>query len=248
MAYQRRELPEAAREEMRAHLALCPECARTVLDLGRLSDIEPVDPGDRLSPQELQARWQRMQRRLETEAPPLQPASVSPTPAAPPAASWASSWLAGPGPAWAVAAVLLLVLGADRLLGPMRGGDDGRPRLNVSVVELVPNGWSQERGEGSEQVVEIPADAESALLVLNYVAADTHTTYAVTVWAGSGPERSLAWQSDELQRTPEGVFRIAFPADFLADGRYAIEIFGDAIGETRLLATYELRIRHTKDR
>ncbi len=119
-AYQRRALDEQAAEQVRAHLAACPECADLVLDLAAFPDLAPPAGDAPLSAAGLAERRARLARRLAAEEAgagarqpaagprPLPVSQGDPVPAG--GAAGASRWRSAPPLLYAAAAGLLVAV------------------------------------------------------------------------------------------------------------------------------------------
>ena len=219
--YHAGDLPEAERERIQEHLALCPACLRALLDLEAFPDVEPVRPEDRLTDAELDRAWQRLQRTVEPVA--HDRSRIAP-------------------PVLALAAVLLLaVVGLSlwvvRLRGEVR--ELSSPQADVLVADLLPRAEAVERTEGDGEVVRVPGWADRILLILNLADPATHPEYRIEITAQDGRE---VWSRAGVRRSADGTFALEVPRRFLPAGRYRIRLSGIAGGSELPVAEYLVRI------
>lgn len=64
VAYHAGELPNVEEEQLRDHLALCPECAELLLDLVSFADFNPPEETAPLADSEVEAAWQKVQPQI----------------------------------------------------------------------------------------------------------------------------------------------------------------------------------------
>lgn len=219
--YHAGDLREEDGERIQEHLALCPACVRTLLDLEAFPDVEPVRAEDRLTDVELARAWQRLKQTAAPAAPGR--ARVQP-------------------PVLALAAVLLLaVVGLSlwvvRLRGEVRALSS--PQTSVLVADLIPQKEAVERAEGAEEVVLVPSWADRVLLILNLADPATHPAYRIEILAQDGRE---VWSRAGVRRSADGTFALEVPRRLLPAGRYRIRLFGIAGGSEVPVAEYRVRI------
>lgn len=225
IAYQAGELPDQERDQFRRHLARCPRCTATVLDLASFPDLESRRP--EVDPEAAhEDDWRAIRRQLHE----------SPVPAHPPAAGRSL------GVYRALAAGLaLLVIGFSfstvRLAN--RVSELSRPRANVLVHDLLPVEEGGTRAHGGLEILEIPDGVEYVVLVLNVEDVADHRDYRITI---VGRDGEVFFQRHGLVPTPEGSFSIELPRDRLPtdDVRFQLEGLDDA--QALPLAAYTLRI------
>jgi len=226
LAYDAEELSEEERARVREHLAVCPECSRTVLDLASFPEIEPVPGVESLSVQAEEVQWQRVLDRLEDE----------------------EARRSGGGQ-WGREYLLAAVLGAISLgLGlwvawlHIQPGSSETPSVNVFEIGLVPVGASVTR---SEEGVQVPTGMGSVLLRLNLADLRPFENVRVAVRrAGVEEPGELVWEREGLVRGPQGNFSVHLPREVLPAGSYRIELTGERDGESEPLAIYELRLQY----
>ncbi len=244
-------MEDEERERLLERAATSPEVARALLDARHFPEVEPIEERHRVSEDDVSRQWQRFQERLGvppgtpqeertpvSEAGPKLPSAGAP-PSHHPKDGWLSHLFGSLRFAQSAAAVLLLLsLGLSWVLFTDLSGSPG-PRLNLPIVELVPESEQGERTEG--EPLRISADADGIFLVLALHGRYSYTTYQVEIW-GAGEEP--VWSSTELRRSFEGIFTLELPRGFLPAGRYRITLRG-VDGERREnLATYRLAIEY----
>lgn len=220
--YHADDLAPAERERIEDHLALCADCARTVLDLGAFPAVEPLSEEDRLSSAEVAAEWSRFAAQLTPARPQAPPRRLA-------APRWAYALAAGFG----VAAVGLGIW-AWSLSGTVRRLS--APTASLSVADLLPE-EAVVRAEGAAPtVVEVPRGSERVVLLLNVVTAARLDDVGVDV---EGPDGRRVWAQQGLPPTEDGAYALDLPAASLPAGSYRIEL--SANGKT--VARYVCTIR-----
>lgn len=216
--------------EVQDHLALCPDCARMVLELSGTVEPELPEVAPALSEERMSVLWPGLRRRL-------------PLPPQPRVARWRRSFelIALPLAASFLVATLAAsfwvwsLIRENRLLA--------RPRVNVAVRDLVPLGDQEVRREVDGEAG-IPREAEAVLLVLNLADLRPFPTYRAEVL--DAPEGKLLWASDVLQRSVHGNFTLQLPLPFPGSGRYRVRLFGVDGGKREPLAEYEVDLSEAK--
>jgi len=239
-------LADEDRERLLERAAASPATARALLDARRFPEVEPVDEEMRVTEKDVAHHWSRFEERLRqkeptqtSEAPPKRPA-LRLLPSFPSLGRWLSSRFHSLRLAQAVAAALLLVsLGLSWTLVVQRRPthDDARPRLNLPIVELIPEGEAGERTEARS--LQVPATADAILLVLTLRDRRSYRAYEVKIRDSGG---GVVWSSTALQRAPEGFFTLELPRRFLPAGRYRIAVRGIDGDRPEPVATYGLEI------
>lgn len=227
------------RERVTRHLAQCAECTEAVLDVARFPDVEARESSRRLSQRDVEERRRKLRTRLAVAAD--RDADAGRVVAI---HAKRSEWLRSAWFARAAAAALLAVaLGLSAMVAAWRqqAMKAAMPRVNVPIVELAARAEPGERGEAGDRTIRVPADAEGVLLVLALVDPRMHPGYSAVIRQAGGEERAV-WSSEAIRRSPEGVFSIEIPREFLAAGRYEIEI--RAAGSSEPLAAYGFEIEY----
>ena len=236
IAYEAAELPEPEASGVRAHLAVCRDCARTVLDLSSFPDIEPAPGVEPLSAQEEESHWRRVLERIAHEESAESSGEAS-------GEEPGSRGGHGRRPLQLLAAVLAvasLALGLWVVRLERQEAARGGPSANVHVAELTPLGSSAVR---SEQVIRVPAGMRSVLLLLALADLRAFDEYRLTV-RRDGPEGEVAWEREGLVRGPQGDFSVLVPRDALPAGRYRLVLEGVTGEGSETLAQYDLRIEY----
>lgn len=211
------DLPEAERELIEEHLALCRTCARTALELAAFPEEELAPGEESLTKEELEAEWERFRAALSPARP-----------------TWSGAALSRAG--WALAASLLLAIVGLAVWNVRLSQELRAPRVDVAVVDLVPLD-AVERIDEAETVA-IPGWADHVVLLLNFAEPTSSTLFQIEILAEDG---RLAWISHGVRRGEEGTFAVEVPRRFLPAGVYRIRLSG--LGEVpEPIAEYSVRI------
>lgn len=221
------EVSPEQRESIQDHLALCPECVRTVLDLDTFPNLPVPGPGERLSTEEISVEWERFRKRAEQ-------------------ARSSSSWrtFRPSNLPWKLAAALLVVclgLGIQMVRLQRQVGSLSRPRGGVELVDLSPVESRAERAEGEAQGFQPHPWADRLVLILNLVDIRSFPEYEVQIAVADGHE---VWRGRELRRTPEGTFALEVSRRFLPSGSYRIRLFGIGPQGATPVAEYSFVLRN----
>src|SRR5947199_4482567 len=174
-----------AREQVQGHLALCPDCARAVLDLAAFPRLEPVHPEDEPDDAAVAAEWRRFRARARAE----------------PLPRLALARLTTSGVAWGLAASLLLAtVGLSVWISRLRG-ELSRPRADIRLVDLVP-GDTAERSTAPAAEVHVPPATDRIVFILNLGgmrALRSWPEYRVEIASADG---RVAWSRRGIARSP----------------------------------------------
>lgn len=233
IAYTERELPGPERQQIQRHLAICPECAQTVLDLESFPDIELRDEALRRSDEEEAADWRSLRRLLTA---PNSPAVPAPTERPRVGRRRVSARLFELAAAALLAVAVGLGLWAARLHRQVEtlSRELSAPRANLFVSDLMPQ--SRRRGTA---VLQVPAQASELVLILNVEDLRSFPDYEVALLDG---RNVLLWRKRGLRRGPEGNFGLSLPRASIPAGPCQIRLFGLAGSQRTPLATYPLRL------
>ncbi len=169
VAYHERRLSPEEEGEVRAHLAVCPDCTAQLLELAALFDPED-DPGSEISRAELDAAWRVQQARLFPEAP-VVPLSRRPLP---PRRSWMTASL---GLAAGLLAVVALV--QWQTIARLR-----QPQVNPPLVNLAPVGSVRQESQPVPEL-RLAEGVRWAWVILNPAELDA-SSYDIEVIAPDG--------------------------------------------------------------
>jgi hypothetical protein len=116
------------------------------------------------------------------------------------------------------------------------------PSLNVPILDLTPDSRLRGSGPSRPQVLELPAGASSATLVLVTRSTRPHDSYALEARDASG---RLVFASDGLERSPSyDTLTLSVPRALLAPGVYRITLYGLLSGTREEVEAYPLEVRH----
>jgi len=223
-AYLDGELSPGEEERLQNRLVLDSEAMQTVLDLVDPTRLDAAAGADPPVP-----TWQSIRARLNAPEEPEVP-------------RW-PAWRAGVHPAyrWAVAALLLLVVGLGAWIAQLRRvSSPASPRLNVFHWEILPIDASLPRDAGAEHEV-TQAPGTPMVLVLHLGDRGTFSDYSLEIRDGDG---RLHWRSSGLIPSPIGTFNVELPSGFLPPGPYELRLYGGESETGALLANYRLESRH----
>lgn len=195
--------------------------------------------------------WQRIQQRLRdapaiVSLPSRQGAPSERDPSEPPVPVH-SKRTAAPGiRGWqALAAALTLVI-AGLVWRVVDLGQQleqiERPRANVDIPVLTPLGANATRTFGEGAVPSLAAGSGPVTLVLNYYGFESVDTYSAVLIDPQRPGAAPRWRLDNLQRTPQGGFILAFSRRGLDPQGYEIQLMGHRDGSSEPLATYPFQV------
>lgn len=133
----------------------------------------------------------------------------------------------------------------ERRIGDLeRSGSERRgleaPELNVSVVDLFPDGMVVRGGETEDEpAVPIPSGVRWTTLVLNSELPADEPPLRVRLLDARGEE---IWSLEGLRRNPTGEYTVSFPSAELEPGEYELELRGERAGDEVALESYRIRI------
>lgn len=233
-------LAEKDRDTLLEQAAMFPETARALIDVSRFPDVEPTDERQRVDDEDLTHQWRRFQQRLQQEERPLisEAPVARPTPSSIPLWNQLGALLNSPRVAQAAAMALLLVsLGLSWALLRQVPLDNVRPRLNLPIVELAPEGEPGERT--ATERVRIPTNADGIVLSLALLERRSYSTYEIEIQDST---EEMVWSSTDLRRTSEGLFTLELPSGFLPAGKVRLVLRGIDGDRRDPLAVYNLAI------
>lgn len=224
-AYHEDRLSPETEGEIQEHFVECPECPELVLDLDRFTAPEAAEAAkDELSDTWVDAAWRRLRSRLATEGRPERPRL---------------RWLAGPVPAWGLAALLLpctVVLWVRVEALGIEVRDLRAPQLNPPWRDVESPGLLR-GGTPPPWEVEVPTAARQFLLVLHPSIPSTPREargaldareYHLEIRTGDGRN---VWAGPGLIRNPEGSFVVGVSRRFLPAGDYRLRVTAAAADE-----------------
>lgn len=215
VAYHERRLPPGEVEEMRTHLAACPDCTTQLLALVELLD-EQDEPVAAPTRDELDAAWQRQRARLRRTGPPRR-------------RTWVTASL---GLAAALLAVVTLV--QWRTIVQLR-----QPQVNLPLVNLEPAGSVRQEARNAGEL-RFPEEARRAWVILNPVAELKDSSYSVHFVA---PDGEVVYRFESLQSSEAGNFRLEIPRDALKEGSYQVLLLRRGSGRSQIVEEYKLSVR-----
>jgi hypothetical protein len=210
--YQAGDLNQIERARIQDHLAVCPDCARAMLEMDAFPDAGALPPSARPTGRDLTAAWERFQDRTSRWPAPRRSFRV-------------------PIPRHGLAAALGLVILALAFHSGRLWEESSRGALQV--VDLPPPGEvvrSASPGNGESAVrVEPWARGLVLLLPLGVPEGETGTrpAHEVVITAADGGER---WRERDLHGGPDGTLALVVPRQRLPPGVYRVRLYGAAPG------------------
>ena len=233
--YSQGEVDPVTSEQIRAHLASCRDCARTVLDLGELARFDAAL--ESFSSEETAVHWRDTQQKLAQSTIVPNTETTFPVvsfeqyhPAARSRRKLAVAWVAG-----LAAAVFLILIYGWRI---------STPQPNVHVASLIPSAHSYARDtSNSLQLLRIPKASDQFILILNLADSRVFPHYRLeALRIAENEEAKSVWRGEDLVRTSTGNFTIAFDRRYLPPGYYTFELSGLKGSEATMLARFTLEL------
>lgn len=238
VAYHERRLSPEEQEEMRRHLAACPDCAAQLRELAALLESE-MPPGPALSPARVGAAWERFAAGMKTTTPPEPPVPFRSTRPAGGGRSYRSSsrW------AWGIAAVLAVTTAALSALA-LHQGRLLQDREDPPMVSLLPEGKARS-GTGEPGVLTFkPDDLRGILLLMPPDDAPGAPTYTLDFEnVGGQVLTSRRVTEREIGGTSDRTLSLEISRSSLPPGHYSLVLRGSPPGRPEELARYKLVIR-----
>lgn len=236
IAYAEGELARPAEETLRSHLAVCQECARTVLDLARFPVVEE-QPRPAGSAGSHLPDWSTLRQRLAEEG--LLDRASAEEHSRGPHFRAPTRYLR-----WALAASLAAALGMGLWVLTLKrqAAEFFRPEINVAYAELLPVDELRLRNLETAPTVSLPRQASSLLLILSIGDRELFAEYRVEVSVLAEGGAKSHWSESGLVPTRFGSFTLEFRRERIRPGRYQLQLFGrSGSGETPL-AEYQLSL------
>lgn len=226
-AYHEHRLGPEEAEEIREHLAFCPDCAAELLAFASLLDGDE-ESNPEVPRGELNAAWGRQKARLFLNP----PAVLAERRKSPISSRWA--WATAASMGLAAALLAFVVVDQRRTIEQL-----ARPQANPPLVNLVPAG-SVRQGLPEVAELRLPADAERAWVTLNPAAELDLPSYDVEVVA---PKGEVVLRFEDLRSSEAANFRLEIPrAVVAAPGDYKILLLGKQEGQRQVVEEFALRV------
>ena len=262
VALQEGRLAAERAEALRAHLALCAECAEDFLELGIFDSATtaPATVAD-CTPEEEEG-WQRFRQQLAEvrpsapDADPLTPnpattatattSATSLTPRTPPASRrppHSSPPRRHLGPRWMLAASVLFALSGLWGWWIALGPHDTRPGSSLGSpydFTLRPAGEATIRSGASAHTVDVPDTTDALVPTLLLGDTTPHAHYRAEIRDTRG---QVVFRADDLSRFEDGRFVLLIPRTRLPAGKYVLDLFGQRDGVEHRLASYSFVLR-----
>ncbi len=220
------ELSDAERTALLEHASVDPEVARELFGVLRFPESS-ADEARESDEDGVGERWQALRERLRTEGDlPVDDAAVSRRVA----------WLP-------LAAMFLLGIGASLFIGRLRDASDpgapiAAPRINLSIVELLPVGADSSAPRGAAELVTVAADAGGLVLALavpDLAPSPERGPYRLELTRGDGTVSTV----EGLTPGVGGVFLLDLPREDLTDGLHQLRLLAPEGGQ---VARFELEV------
>ena len=230
-AYHAGELPEDEVEQIRDHLALCPECGELLLDLADFEDPGPPAEIPGLTDADVDAAWQDLKARLAGQPAPERPAApaeiavptnpAEPVPKPPPENVVALQRREPSGPSWRVgyglaAMFAIAAVGLSIWVGSLyrQVRQAGEPRVFASVITL----GETTRGDSENRLA--PDWTEAKVRLRPSVERGTRVRLQIEE-ADTG---RVLWTSSAFQA--QSSIEFSLKRSFLEPGNYLVRILG----------------------
>ena len=223
-AYRQGRLAPEDREALQDHLALCPECADTLLELGRFQ--ESMEAGEAMSAAsvpsaETEASWQALRARLPRRQPPALP---SPRRSPSPRSFYA---LAAALAACVIGFPLWMIL---------------RPQA-PPILLIQPGAFEITRGEG--RTISVALDQATAVLALPVPSRSAFSSYRIEIRTLQGETKLTVTPTPvpgPAGTEPPRLVAFALPQGALPGGEYRLRLVGLREGREEVLAEHRLRV------
>ncbi len=219
------ELSDAERSALLEHASVDPEVARELFGVLRF----PEPGGDEVGESDedgVGERWRVLRERLRAEG------DLPVRTSAPRRVAWLP-----------LAAMFVLGVGMSLLVGRLRDGDPGAgariaaPRINLSIVELLPVGDGAGL-RGAPEIVSVAAEAGGLVLALavpDLAPAPERGPFRLELIRGDGTASTV----EGLTPGAGGVFMLDLPREDLTGGRHELRLLDR---EGRSVASFELEV------
>lgn len=244
IAYHEGRLAPTERERVERALGAFPEAARALRDMAAFPAVAADQPADRLSPEQVAARWQAFRRRLagareagEVESGGAIAVGGAAASSGPPVARRRTF---RPGLRWLIPATIAAVVLLAAVAVWRSGRSAPRPAVNVAMATLSPLPAPGERGGAGREVSLPAAELRSGLLLrLDVVGVERYSEYRLAV---AGAEGRVSWRASGLRRRPDDTLTVFLPPALLAPGRYRLELSGVGARREEAVEAYGLAV------
>jgi hypothetical protein len=230
VAYHTKELPDEACRALREHLVLCSECTDVLLDLANFEKLEPPRESHRLSDDDQAGLKRSIKSQLKEDEPIAGSASVTKPERGGEAPSRRPARYFIPPLYWGTLAALLLVA-----VGLGLREEQTVPGGTPELFHLYPVTYRSP----TERIFQIPAWADSYVLILGSVGSDNHHAVRLELRDAEG---SIFLEVDSLPRSGDGTFNHSLSRDRLPEGAYEIRLFGIDTEALEPLDSYTFQI------
>jgi hypothetical protein len=115
-----------------------------------------------------------------------------------------------------------------------------RPQINAPIVSLEPQGSIRGQVENGARTIDLPAGANSYMLVLNVTGEQSHSGYQLDIEDLSG---KVVRRIDGLHKTEHNTFTVGLSRQLLPAGSYRFRLYGIDAHKRKLVEDYAVRIR-----
>jgi hypothetical protein len=243
-AYQEKQLSKERRLSIQAHLVVCHDCTRTVLDLSLFPDLQLRAPGHERTAEDEDEDWRIIEERLAAasreataEETRESHSKLQETPTAVPSTR-SYFWLRAAALFFFATTIGLtaFVVDLEYRQGDLSGS--GEPRTNVHFQDLAPVGEAGNRSAKAVRIV-VPVGMNSVLLFLTTESFADFERYEAELVNEADGARS---RFKGLVPGEGGAFSIQLPRGTLASGTYRVELFAITASARMRLDTYRFNI------
>lgn len=116
-----------------------------------------------------------------------------------------------------------------------------RPQINAPIVNLEPQGFIRGQSQSGARIIDLPAGANSYMLVLNVTGEQSYAGYELDIEDLSG---KAVKRIGGLHKSEHNTFTLGLSRQLLPAGSYQFRLYGIGAGKRTLVEDYSERIRY----